>query len=86
MKDQRRTFKLDDFKAFYSHWSEILKDEQERIKASSEARKVLIKDIETADPWELLETACGCIYDLTGDTIFRDVTKKKIKQRKNKGD
>lgn len=85
MRDLKRELTVEDFKAYYSHWSQIMKEDYNRIKASSEARKLLIKNIEHGDPWELLEIACECIYDLTGDLVFRDSTKTKIQKNKNKG-
>lgn len=85
MRDPKRELTVEDFKAYYSHWSEIMKEDYNRIRASSEARKLLIKNIEHGNPWDLLEIACECIYDLTGDLVFRESTKAKIQKNKNKG-
>lgn len=48
---------------------------------SSECRKYLIKNAASA-PWdELLKAAVTCIYDLTGDSQFRDQVIKQIERR-----
>lgn len=56
----------------YTRYQNMLREEARRIKDSSEARKAIIKGLHTEDPRKLLEIACRCIYNLTGDTVFRD--------------
>lgn len=68
----------------YEHYEKLLRDEADRIQRSSETRKLLMKNINTGDPLELLEKACECIYELTGDLIFEDAIKRAIEERKNK--
>lgn len=68
----------------HEHYEKLLRDEADRIRRSSETRKLLMKNIKTGDPLELLEKACECIYELTGDLIFEDAIKRAIEERKNK--
>ena len=59
----------------YNRWSEMLRKNSEMLSASSECRKLLTKNIDSADPLDLLQEAVNCIYDLTGDSCFlREVT------------
>lgn len=63
----------------------MLREEARRIKDSSEARKFIIKNLGKKDPLELLEVACRCIYDLTGDTLFERHTRELLDElRKDK--
>lgn len=66
----------------HEHYEKLLRDEADRIRHSSETRKLLMKNIKTGDPLELLEKACECIYELTGDLIFEDSIKRAIEERK----
>lgn len=68
----------------YEHYEKLLRDEADRIQRSSETRKLLMKNIKTGDSLELLEKACECIYELTGDLVFEDSIKRAIEERKNK--
>lgn len=68
----------------YEHYKKALQEEAFRIQASSETRKLLMKNIKTGDPLDLLEAACKCIYELTGDLIFEDSIKRAVEERKNK--
>lgn len=61
-----------DLRRDYERYKNMLREESRRIQDSSEARKAIQKRLHTEDPKKLLEIACRCIYDLTGDTIFRD--------------
>lgn len=56
----------------YALFRDICEDEQERIKNSSECRKFVLKNISKADPYEIIKALVTCIYDLTGDSVFRD--------------
>lgn len=67
----------------YEHYQKLLRDEAKRIQHSSETRKLLIKNIKNGDPLELLEKACECIYELTGDSVFENSIKRAIEERKN---
>lgn len=64
----------EDLRNDYSCYQNMLREEARRIKDSSEARKFIIKNLGKKDPLELLEVACRCIYDLTGDTYFEKYT------------
>lgn len=66
----------------YDRWTQMLEDESRRIRQSTIERKFLILNIKTADPWELLATACSCIYNMTGDTYFDRFTKEVIEERR----
>lgn len=54
----------------YERYTAMLKDYSDKIRESSECRKYLMKNTETADPFELLQKAVTCIYDLTDDVCF----------------
>lgn len=66
----------------YNRWTESLRKSAEMLTASSECRKVLIKNIDSADPLDLLQEAVNCIYDLTGDTCFLKEVTKGIEERR----
>lgn len=59
----------------YVRWGEMLRNNADRIKRSSEARKYMIKYGNSAPLWELLDCAVDCIADLTGDELFRQQVK-----------
>lgn len=54
----------------YARYKAMLHDHARKIRDSSECRKYLMKNTETADPFELLQEAVTCIYDLTDDVCF----------------
>ena len=56
----------------YALFRDICEDEQERIKDSSECRKFVLKNIKSADYPTIIKAMATCIYDLTGDSLFRD--------------
>ena len=64
-------------------WTEELRKNAERIADSSECRKYLVKNAESAPMDELLIRAVECIYDLTGDSQFRDQVIRQIEGRKH---
>ena len=67
----------------YNRWTESLRKSSEMLTASSECRKVLIKNVDSADPLDLLQEAVNCIYDLTGDRCFlKEVTEGIERRRK----
>lgn len=66
----------------YNQWTEQLRKSAEMLTASSECRKVLIKNAESGDPLELLQQAVNCIYDLTGDKCFLKEVTQAIERRK----
>ena len=68
----------------YDRWTEQLRKSQEMIVHSSECRKVLIKNIDSADLLDLLQEAVNCIYDLTGDKCFLKEVTKGIEERRKK--
>ena len=65
----------------YNRWSESLRKSAEMMTRSSECRKTLIKNIDTADSLDLLQVAANCIYDLTGDQCFLKEVTEGIKRR-----
>ena len=66
----------------YNRWSESLRKSAEMMTRSSECRKTLIKNIDTADSLDLLQVAANCIYDLTGDQCFIKEVTAGIERRK----
>lgn len=64
----------------YARYQNMLREEARRIQDSSEARKAIVKGLHTEDPRKLLGIACRCIYDLTGDTVFRDKVLKELEE------
>ena len=50
---------------------------------SSECRKTLIKNVDAADPLDLLQEAVNCIYDLTGDRCFLKEVTEGIERRRH---
>lgn len=77
----RREMSYSDLAENYERWKRLQQEEARRIKDSSEARKFIIKNLGKKDPLELLEVACRCIYDLTGDTYFGKFTKETLDRR-----
>lgn len=62
---------------------ELNKAEQDRIKNSSECRKFVIKNIASADYQTLIKAMTTCIYDLTGDSVFKDQVYQELERRQN---
>ena len=78
----------EDLRNDYARYQNMLREEAKRIMQSSEARKYIIQNLLTADPYDLLSKACECIYDMTGDTYFERHTREmieKIKTEKKDG-
>ena len=70
----------------YNQWMDHLRIESERLFHSSECRKTLIKNTDTADPFDLLQEAVNCIYDLTGDRCFLKEVTEAIERRRHETD
>lgn len=67
----------------YNLWKDQLQEGADRIVRSSECRKYLIKNTDSADLLVLLQEAVNCIYDLTGDQCFvKEVTAAIERRRK----
>lgn len=66
----------------YNTWKRQLMENADRIIKSSECRKTLIKNADTADALDLLQEAVNCIYDLTGDTVFLKTVTRSIERRR----
>lgn len=66
----------------YNTWRRQLMENAERIADSSECRKTLIKNVDTADVLDLLQEAVNCIYDLTGDQCFLKQVTESIERRR----
>ena len=69
----------------YNDYRKMLRDYNEKIEKSSECRKTLIKNTDTADLLDLLQEAVNCIYDLTGDRCFLKQVTEGIERRRNGG-
>lgn len=67
----------------YNTWKRQLLENADRITHSSECRKYLIKNADTADILDLLQEAVNCIYDLTGDKCFLKEVTASIERRRN---
>ena len=67
----------------YIAYKRMLRDYNENIEKSSECRKTLIKNTDTADPLDLLQEAVNCIYDLTGDRCFLQEVTEAIERRRH---
>ena len=65
----------------YELWSKMLIENAKRIEDSAECRIYINKNIGSAPLEELLARAIDCIYDLTGDSLFRDQAKKSLERR-----
>ena len=65
----------------YALFRNICEDEQKRIKDSSECRKYVLKNIKSADCQTLIKAMANCIYDLTGDSVFRDQVCQELERR-----
>jgi hypothetical protein len=75
-----------EFTKTYAVFRDLNEAEAERIKNSSECRKYILKNINTASPENLLKAMATCIYDLTGDSVFRDQVYEGINRRFNNED
>lgn len=69
----------------YNDYRKMLRDYNDKIEKSSECRKTLIKNTDTADLLDLLQEAVNCIYDLTGDRCFLKEVTESIERRRNGG-
>ena len=69
----------------YVEYKQMLREYNENIERSTECRKLLIKNAATADPFDLLQEAVNCIYDLTGDKCFLKEVTEAIERRKTNG-
>lgn len=67
----------------YNDYRKMLRDYNDKIEKSSECRKTLIKNTDTADLLDLLQEAVNCIYDLTGDRCFLKEVTESIERRRN---
>ena len=67
----------------YNRYTAMLRDYNEKIELSTECRKTLIKNADTADPLDLLQEAVNCIYDLTGDRCFLKSVTESIERRRH---
>ena len=81
---RKTTMKIPTIKQYtsnYERWTAELRKNAERIENSSDCRVFLTKNAASA-PWsELLKAAVVCIYDLTGDSQFRDQVLSEIERR-----
>ena len=66
----------------YIRYTKMLRDYNDNIEKSSECRKTLIKNADTADVLDLLQEAVNCIYDLTGDHCFLKQVTESIERRR----
>ena len=66
----------------YNRWTKMLHDYNDNIEKSTECRKTLIKNADTADVLDLLQEAVNCIYDMTGDVCFLKSVTNSIERRR----
>ena len=66
----------------YVEYRRMLRENAERISRSTECRKTLIKNADTADVLDLLQEAVNCIYDMTGDVCFLKQVTESIERRR----
>lgn len=66
----------------YIQYRRMLREYSDKLFKSSEIRKTLIKNAATADPFDLLQEAVNCIYDLTGDKCFLKEVTEAIERRR----
>ena len=64
-------------------YNDSVKKNVEIMFDSSECRKYLMKNAESADPFEMLIEAVKCISRLTGDVVFSKQFLEKIERRRN---
>lgn len=62
-------------------WSKVLKEYQDNIKTSGDARVYLMKNLQTGDAEDLLRHAVDCIAAMTGDTTLRERMKERHERR-----
>jgi len=67
----------------YVKYRDSLRANAERISKSSETRKYLIQNADTAPLEDLLQEAVDCIYNLTGDVCFKKQVTEAIERRKH---
>ena len=82
-KFEKRPPTIQQYTEAYNRWSRESIENFRRIEDSSECRKYLVKNAESAPMDELLIAAVNCIYDLTGDSQFRRQVIEEIERRKN---
>ena len=80
---EKRPPTIQQYTEAYERWSEELKKNFQRREDSSECRKYLVKNAKTAPMADLLKAAVNCIYDLTGDSQFRDQVIRDIDERRH---
>lgn len=61
----------------YELWAKVLKEYQDNIKTSGDARVYLMKNLEGGDAEDLLRHAVDCIAAMTGDTVLRERMKER---------
>lgn len=62
-------------------WSKVLKEYQDNIKTSGDARVYLMKNLSTGNAEDLLRHAVDCIAAMTGDTVLRERMKERHERR-----
>lgn len=82
-KFDKRPPTIQQYTEAYNRWSRESIENFKRIEASSECRKYLVKNAKDAPMSDLLIAAVNCIYDLTGDSQFRDQVIAEIERKKN---
>ena len=85
-KFEKRPPTVKQYTEAYKHWSKQLHENAVRIEDSTDARIFLTKNAASAPMETLLIRAVECIYDLTGDSQFRDQVIRDIGRRKDEQD
>lgn len=69
---------LNQYNRTHDLWSKVLKEYQDNIKTSGDARAYLMKNLSTGDVEDLLRHAVDCIAAMTGDTVLREKAKSRL--------
>lgn len=72
---------LNQYNRTHDLWVKVLKEYQDNIKTSGDARVYLMKNLLTGDAEDLLRHAVDCIAAMTGDTVLRERMKERHERR-----
>ena len=76
----KRVISMSELVENYERYKKVQRNDAEKIRESSEARKYIVKNLGKADPIDIIAVACSCIADLTKDKHFEKVTRETISQ------
>lgn len=72
---------LNQYNRTHELYQRVLKEYQDNIKTSGDARVYLMKNLSTGDAEDLLRHAVDCIAAMTGDTVLRERMKERHERR-----